>query len=259
MAAKQAMSCDPEQLEALRYAVHGISAPFACGGTFVPEQSIAIGFPDQTEIPVLRAKGTYEQVELLRPLLKRCQPAPFGKGRKTRYDRSVRERLSRNSLNPRASTGLAVTLCPYLVETCIDEIWQLEHFPTEREQYALDDRVTPYDLEDTLAIQESHEDPHSFDVIWVDPPPHFNGSTTMYPHLANGHHATAPDRNVPALAHFHSCEYSATGYFGNEGSYVDFYVYGALHVGILAYGTTARTAVTVKPARASASAPRKRK
>jgi hypothetical protein len=82
MAAKQATNYDPEQLEALRYAVHGISAPFTCGGTFVPEQPTTIGFPDQTEIPVLRAKSTYEQVEQLRPLVKRCQPAPFGKGRK---------------------------------------------------------------------------------------------------------------------------------------------------------------------------------
>ena len=93
MAAKKDSNYDPQQLEALRYAVHGISAPFACGGTFVPEQPIAIGFRDKTEIPVLRAKNTYEQVELLGPLMKRCEAAPFGKGRKTRYDRSVREAL----------------------------------------------------------------------------------------------------------------------------------------------------------------------
>jgi hypothetical protein len=93
MASKKDLSCDPKQLEALRYAVHGISAPFTCGGTFVPEQPVTIVFSDKTQIPVLRAKNTFEQVELLRPLMKRCEPAPFGKGRKTRYDRSVREAL----------------------------------------------------------------------------------------------------------------------------------------------------------------------
>lgn len=155
--------------------------------------------------------------------------------------------------------GLAVTLCPYMVETCVDETWQLEHFPTERERTALDDEVTPDDLEHTLAIQDSAEDAHGFDVIWVDPPPHFNGSPTMYPQLTDGGRAPAADPDVPALAHFHSCEYSATGYFGNEGSYVDFYVYGALHLDIPPHGTATRATAKAKPARTSASAPRKRK
>lgn len=475
MAAKKDLNYDPKQLEALRYAVHGISAPFVCGGTFVPEQPVTIGFPDKTQIPVLRANNTFEQVELLRPLMKRCEPAPFGKGRKTRYDRSVREALQlkaeggafsvlnfdpaaagileqiRRTLTPQVSQaptaelynlniyesgghfaphkdtprggdmlgtlvvclpsqfsrgafvvkhqgifetydwgsairqqdeparihwaaffgdvdhqieqvwgglrvtltyllrsaapadheaaverdsstsiqsveavgpvrqtlrtlladrrflprggtlafpcshlyhqdarfqrkqkplsrqtatalkgrdydvaaaalaeGLTVTLCPYLVETCVDEAWQLEHFPTERERTALDDEVTPDDLEHTLAIRDSAEDAHGFDLIWVDPPPHFNGAPTMYPNLAEGR-APVADPDVPALAHFHSCEYSATGYFGNEGSYVDFYVYGALHVDIPPLGEAARTTAKAKPARKSASATRKRK
>jgi hypothetical protein len=29
--------------------------------------------------------------------------------------------------------GLEVTLCPYLIENCVDETWQLDHFPTPRE------------------------------------------------------------------------------------------------------------------------------
>src|SRR5205807_8733109 len=30
--------------------------------------------------------------------------------------------------------GLEVTLYPYMIETCADGTWQLEHFPTPREQ-----------------------------------------------------------------------------------------------------------------------------
>jgi hypothetical protein len=30
--------------------------------------------------------------------------------------------------------------CPYLIENCVDETWQLEHFPTPREQAALGDQ-----------------------------------------------------------------------------------------------------------------------
>ncbi len=80
-------------LESLRYAVHGINAPFACGGTLVPKRPVTIRFPDNTKIPVSRAKGTYEQGQLLQPLVDRCKPAPFGKGRKTIYDRFVRDAL----------------------------------------------------------------------------------------------------------------------------------------------------------------------
>src|SRR5262249_21532131 len=80
-------------LESLRYAAHGINAPFACGGALVPERPVSISFQDKTQITVSRAKGTYEQEQLLQSLIARCRPAAFGKGRKTLYDRSVRDAL----------------------------------------------------------------------------------------------------------------------------------------------------------------------
>jgi len=80
-------------LESLRYAAHGINAPFACGGALVPKRPVSIHFPDKTQITVSRAKGTYEQEQLLQPLIARCRPAAFGKGRKTLYDRSIRDAL----------------------------------------------------------------------------------------------------------------------------------------------------------------------
>jgi hypothetical protein len=439
-------------LESLRYAAHGINAPFACGGPLVPKRPIAISFPDKTKITVSRAKGSYEQEQLLQPLTARCRPAPFGKGRKTLYDRSVRDALQlkaengafsvlhfdpakagileqiRRELTPQAAkapiaelynlnlyesgghfaphkdtprggdmlgtlvvclpsqfsngafvlkhhgvfqtydwgraireqaeptrihwaaffgdvdhqieqiwgglrvtltyllryapdartevapaqisaplapllqqifrdllddarflagggtlafpcshlyhhdarfqrklkpisrqtvsalkgrdyevaaaamaAGLEVSLCPYLIETCVDETWQLEHFPTPRQQASLGDQMVPEDIENALAVRDNAEDAHDFDVIWVDPPPHFNFAPTMYP-LG----ASAPDPDVPAIAHLHSCEYSTTGYFGNEGSDIDLYVYGALHIEIPPYGEGTRAVTRLR-------------
>jgi hypothetical protein len=79
----------------------------------------------------------------------------------------------------------------------------------------------------------------------------------MYPGAAAGR-AQTQDPELPALAHLHACEYSATGYFGNEGSEVDFYIYGALHVAIPPYGEGSRVAGKVEAPRVPASAPRKR-
>jgi hypothetical protein len=127
--------------------------------------------------------------------------------------------------------GLEASLCPYLIENCIDETWQLEHFPTPREQAELGDQMEPEDIENALAVRDNAEDANDFDVIWVDPPPHFNFAPTMYPQGA-----ATTDSDLPAIAHLHSCEYSATGYFGNEGSDIDLYVYGALHIKIPPHG-----------------------
>src|SRR5258708_5212586 len=80
-------------LEDLHHAVHGLRAPFACGGTVVPEQPVTLCFSDNTQIPVLRARDTFEQERLLRPLVERCAAAAFGMGRKTQYDRTVRDAL----------------------------------------------------------------------------------------------------------------------------------------------------------------------
>ena len=453
-------------LDELRYAVHGLDAPFACGGTLVPDQPLTFGFPDQTQLPVLRAPRVFDQEQLLQPLVRRCTPASFGQGRRTRYDRGVRHALQLNaeggafsvqhfdpqttglleqirrtlvpqdpgpltaelySLNiyardghfvphkvtPRGSvmlgtlvvclpsqfsngalvvkhqgifqtfnwadaiqqqaeptrlhwaaffgdvdhqiervwsglrvtvtyllrrslgsaplpgvapevvptlvqdklrallaarrflprggtlafpcahlyhqdarfqqqapplspqtvsalkgrdylvaaailaTGLAVTFCPYLIEDCADETWQLARFPTPREQRALRRRMDPTTLEEALAIQASSEEAGDFGLTWVEPPPHFNGQPTMYPGTAAGR-AETQDPELPALAHLHGCEYSVTGYFGNEGGEVDFYIYGALHVVIPPYGEGPRGAGQVASPQERSSAPRKR-
>lgn len=469
MAVPKLTNHEQAMIESLCRAVHGLSAPFACGGTLVPDEPVTISFPDKTQIAVLRAKDTFEQRQLLDPLFKRCTRAPFGKGRKTLYDHSIRDALQfkaegnafsvlnfdpaatsileqiRHELVPQISEplsaelyslniykegghfvqhkdtprgnnmlgtlvvclpsqflkgelvikhlgvfqtfnwgeaikeqaeptrihwaaffgdvdhqierlwgglrvtltylirytandekipkpnsvvdpsniliqekfrallqdrrflakggtlafpcshlyhhdarfqrkqrplsrqsvavlkgrdhnvaaaalaeGLAVTLCPYMIETCADETWQLEHFPTPPERASLEYRMDPWKLEEALAIQASCEDVESFDLIWVDPPPHFNGRPTMYPRISEDGNRE-PDPDLPALAHLHECEYSATGYFGNEGSDIDLYTYGALHVAIPTYDERTNAIVKIKQSRASSSSPRSRK
>ena len=48
--------------------------------------------------------------------------------------------------------------------------------------------------------------------------------------------------DTPAIQLFHEGEYSATGYFGNEGGDTGFYVYAALHVTIPPFGEGPRQA-----------------
>ena len=78
-------------LEELRHTVHGLCAPFACGGTVLPDSPTTLCFKDKTSVPVLRASNAFEQERQLQPLISPCTPAPFGKGRQTRYNRNVRD------------------------------------------------------------------------------------------------------------------------------------------------------------------------
>lgn len=80
-------------LEDLRLAIHGVTAPFSCEGTFVPDKPVTFVFKDGNRFEVIRAKTAFEQKNELKSLLEHCKPAPFGDGRKTRYDRRVRDAL----------------------------------------------------------------------------------------------------------------------------------------------------------------------
>ena len=75
----------------------------------MPDQPLTLCFQDKTQIPVLRAPRVFEQEQLLQPLVQRCTPAPFGKGRRTRYDRSVR---NPSSSRPRAAPSPFCTSTP---------------------------------------------------------------------------------------------------------------------------------------------------
>jgi hypothetical protein len=86
-------------LENLRLALHGVTSPFSCEGTFVPDKPVRLVFKDQTRFEVIRAKGLFDQKNELTPLLEHCKPAPFGEGKKTRHDRRVRDALQLNAEN----------------------------------------------------------------------------------------------------------------------------------------------------------------
>src|SRR5437667_3011185 len=86
-------------LENLRLAIHGVTSPFSCEGTFVPEKPVTLLFKDQTRFEVIRAKNPFERNNELKPLLEHCKPAPFGKGKKTRYDSRVRDALQLKAEN----------------------------------------------------------------------------------------------------------------------------------------------------------------
>ncbi len=146
--------------------------------------------------------------------------------------------------------GLAVSLQPYLIETCADETWQLKHFPSEEEHDQLNERLLdPWTLEQALPIAAHGDEPRNFGVTWVIPPPEFNGA--VKPRTVEGD-ADSPASEEPVVQHFHTGEYSATGYFGNEGGESDFYLYAALHVVIPPLGSGPRqvTRVARKSARA---------
>jgi hypothetical protein len=86
-------------LESLRFAIHGVTAPFCCDGTFVPDKPVVLVFSDGARFEVVRARHDFDQEVELQPLLKRSKPAPFGKGKKTRYDRRVRDALQLKAEN----------------------------------------------------------------------------------------------------------------------------------------------------------------
>jgi hypothetical protein len=80
-------------LENLRLVIHGVTSPFSCEGTFVPDKPVTFVFKDQTRFEVIRAKSAFDQTNVLKPLLEHCKPASFGEGKRTRYDRRVRDAL----------------------------------------------------------------------------------------------------------------------------------------------------------------------
>lgn len=134
----------------------------------------------------------------------------------------------RDQVIARAAVGLGLEtrLVPTLLENCADQTWQLERFPTKDEIFGLGGRVAAWDLEEKLPLSENEGqgDPK---LIWVYSPPLFNESHQLY---KEGQHGGPIFEDVPALEYLYECEYSNTGYFGNEGGPVDFYLYAALHV-----------------------------
>ena len=143
--------------------------------------------------------------------------------------------IARTALDHR----LEVKLQPYLIETCADETWKLGRFPNDRERANLGDQLDPWVLDERLPLAgEANMEPDP-DVTWVEPPPRFNDGPPLYP-LDLDYRRKPLNDGLPKLEYLHACEYSATGYFGNEGGDTEFYLYAALHITIPPLGTSAR-------------------
>ena len=78
-------------LDNLQLAIHGVTAPFSCEGTLALDKPVTLIFKDRARVQVIRAKNAFVQKNELKALLAHCKPAPFGDGKKTRYDRAVRD------------------------------------------------------------------------------------------------------------------------------------------------------------------------
>lgn len=124
--------------------------------------------------------------------------------------------------------GLKVRFAPHMFENCADESWLLERFPTNKEVSKLGWQVDGSELEKAIPILASSESDEGFDITWLEPPP------KEPPRISDAGAKRDPD--LPAAALLHSCDYCEWGYFGNESSETDFYVYAALHIEIPKFG-----------------------
>ena len=131
--------------------------------------------------------------------------------------------------------GLKVTFDPYMFENCADETWQLERFPTRKEQARL--RVTD-GLGATSKTSCPFEQARRTKATSASP----GSSLLPRPTKPRGDPKKIDDSELPAAAHLHSCEYCPWGYFGNEASEIDLYTYAALHIEIPPFGKGLRVA-----------------
>lgn len=102
--------------------------------------------------------------------------------------------------------GLDVCLQPYLGETCCNETWKTTEFAAKKD---IKRRMTEDNIPGTSLEYEGD------DVEWVESTP--------------GSHSRPGQPQSKVLK---DAEYSATGYFGNEASWVTFYVYAGLILNI---------------------------
>src|SRR5690349_1553936 len=89
-----------EIVRRLATAVAGVSKPFACSGTFLPNKPVALRFKNGKRVGVRRLEDREDPRKALASLLERCRPATFGA-----RDRTLQEPEIRNALQLRAVGG----------------------------------------------------------------------------------------------------------------------------------------------------------
>lgn len=85
-------------------------------------------------------------------------------------------------------------------------------------------------------VGESSEKVGDFGVTWLDEPPQSRRVLNRVDYADDDHDGDENGSEFASAVRLHSCDYCEWGYFGNESSYVDFYFYAALHIGIPPFG-----------------------
>jgi hypothetical protein len=79
---------------------------------------------------------------------------------------------------------------------CADETWQLDRFPTRKEQAQLGSQMDSSSLEDVLPIRASSEEEGDFGITWLEPRPTSDDESWRS--------EAEDDSGRPAAAHLHS-------------------------------------------------------
>lgn len=114
--------------------------------------------------------------------------------------------------------GLRARFRPYLFETCGDESWRLTRAPSDRERAMFRRRrLKAFELEEAMPVEHHADWNADDDVTWILSPP-----------WTVSEDDDASRDAEPASELLGEVEYSATGYFGNEGGDAAFYVSAVL-------------------------------
>lgn len=109
--------------------------------------------------------------------------------------------------------GFVPRVVPYVFETCAGDAWRLSRDVTASEKKMFTrKRLEGWDLEEKLPLEARVSFNHPDDVTWLGRPPW----SCTYGMPRDG-------RPEPAVDLLGETEFSETGYFGNEASYVSFY------------------------------------
>lgn len=138
--------------------------------------------------------------------------------------------------------GLDVTLHPYLVESCAFTRWHLSELPAANAAKKLGKRVDSDKLSRMFSAEQIGWG-YDADEIWIEDPPSTSKKKNKKPRVDPSSAGKATEDEGPAIGHIHSCSYSEDGYFGNEASDTDFYLYLALHIEIPPLGEPPRVVI----------------
>jgi hypothetical protein len=142
--------------------VRDLEAVYSCGGTVTLDAPVSLRFADGRSIRVERERGWQRSIG--RKLMARCEPAPFGVGRKTVRDRRVRDggqlfardgALRANGIDLEAAgilTEIRRSLCPGEEQNPTAELYALNVYGSRGHFVAHKDTPRDTDVFGTLVL-----------------------------------------------------------------------------------------------------------